>query len=68
MFGPQIEKEFRVITLNNQERFKHLERNHRHSLVIAKEQSTVQPRHNRIGDLLRRLSFRTRTTPVESAS
>jgi hypothetical protein len=68
MFGPQIEREFRVITFNNQQLLKQVERNRQIAQAIVGEQRAAQPQHNRIGDLLARLSFQNRTAQAGSAS
>lgn len=68
MFGPhQVERDFQAITLNHQERLKQVERYRQHAQAMAGEQRAARPRHNRIGDLLGRLSFRHRMAPAESA-
>jgi hypothetical protein len=68
MFGPQMEKEIQVITLNTQERLKRVEQYRQIAQAIADEPRTAQAHHTSIGDLLGRLSFRHRTAPTGSAS
>jgi hypothetical protein len=68
MYGPQIEKAMQVITFDNQQRLNQAERYRQLTQAMGGEQQAAQPQHNRLGDLVRRLSFRNRTAPAGSAS
>jgi hypothetical protein len=68
MYGPQIEKVMQVISFDNQQRLNQAERYHQLAQAMVGEEQAAQPRHNRLGDLVRRLSFRNRTAPAGSAS
>jgi hypothetical protein len=68
MYGPQIEKVMQVITLENQHRLNQAERYRQLAHAMGSEQQALRPQHNVLGDVVRRLSFRNRTAPANSAS
>jgi hypothetical protein len=57
-----------VKTFDNQQRLKQAERHRQFTQDLSGEQRAARSHRNRIGDLLGRLSFRSRTAPAESAS
>ena len=68
MFGQLPQLNCQMITQKHEDLLREMARERQIEEAIAGNKQAAQPHHNRLGDLLARLSFRNRTALAESVS
>jgi hypothetical protein len=68
MYGQLSQLNIQIITQKHEELLKEVQRERMIDEAIAGRKPVAQPHHNRLGDLLARLSFRNQTALAEAIS